>query len=74
MREKSLQVVITFHTTSAAMAMERLCRARASRAAGPRPRDVTSDAASRCAPASARPDLESVREPPEFAGVYELLL
>lgn len=27
MREKSLQVVITFHTTSAAMAMERLCRA-----------------------------------------------
>ena len=76
MREKSLQVVITFHTTSAAMAMERLCRARGlpGRLA-PAPRDVTSDCGiAWCAPASARPELESLPGAPEFAGVYELLL
>lgn len=42
MREKSLQVVITFHTTSAAC-HGRLCRARPPGPAGPAPRDVTSD-------------------------------
>ena len=29
MREKKLYLVITFHTTAAAMAMERLCREQA---------------------------------------------
>lgn len=53
MREKSLQVVITFHTTSAAMAMERLCRARPPGRLAPAPRDVTSDCGiAWCAPAS----------------------
>ena len=37
MREKKLWLVITFHTTAAAIAMEKLCRAKGLRAAHPRP-------------------------------------
>ncbi len=44
MREKKLYLVITFHTTAAAMAMERLCREQALPGRLiPVPREITAD-------------------------------
>ena len=76
MREKKECVVFTFHTTAAAMAMEKLCEQRSLPGRLiPAPRSITADCGiAWCAPLSAREALESAPGVPEFAGVYERLL
>ena len=51
MRPKTLKLVVTFHTTAAAMAMEALCKAQ--NLPGrliPTPRELTADCGKRCGP------------------------
>ena len=73
MREKRPTVIFTFYTTAAAMAMEKLCRARALPGRlGPTPRSVTSDCGiAWMAPLADRAVLENIPGAPEFAGIYE---
>lgn len=78
MREKKLYLVITFHTTAAAMAMERLCREQALPGRLiPVPREITAD----CGMAwRAQPEDQSAlealagQEGLETEGFYQLLL
>ena len=74
MREKKLYLVITFHTTAAAMAMERLCREQALPGRLiPVPREITADCgmAWRCEP-SLRQQVVPLADPNEVMGIYEL--
>ena len=78
MREKTLYLVITFHTTAAAMAMERLCREQALPGRLiPVPREITADCgmAWRAKPED-QPALEALtgQEGLETEGFYQLLL
>lgn len=78
MREKRLYLVITFHTTAAAMAMERLCRERdLPGRLIPVPREITADCgmAWRAQPED-QPALEALsgRAALETEGFYQLLL
>ena len=76
MREKKECVVFTFHTTAAAMAMEKVCQQQ--ELPGrliPAPRSITADCGiAWCAPLAERSRLETAPGLPEFAGVYERLL
>ena len=78
MRPKTLKLVITFHTTAAAMAMEKLCKEE--HIPGrliPVPRSITAGCGM-CwsAPPSARADLEAlvIRERLDVDGLYAVLL
>ena len=78
MREKTRKLVITFHTTAAAMAMETLCRQQGLPGRLiPVPRSITAGCGM-CwsAPPSARADLEAlvIRERLDVDGLYAVLL
>ena len=74
MREKKHLVIFTFHTTSAAMAMEKLCQTRGLPGRLiPAPRAITSDCGiAWSAPWDQREALESVPDLPEIEGVHEI--
>lgn len=78
MRAKELRCVITFPTTTAAMAMERLCRARG--LAGrliPVPRSITAGCGiCWAAPLEARSVLEEalMAEKLQISGIYTILI
>jgi len=78
MREKTLQLVITFSTTTAAMAMEKACAAHALPGRLiPVPREIASGCGMAwCAPPEKREELEQLaeREGIRLAGVYQLML
>jgi len=78
MREKELRLVITFHTTTAAMAMEKACNARSLPGRLiPVPREITSGCGMAwCAPPESREALEQAAcsEGIEIAGVYQLTI
>lgn len=78
MREKTLKLVVSFHTTAAAMAMEALCKAH--RLPGrliPTPRDITADCGMAwCAPTDTEALLRAESEAAglDCAGWYLLLV
>ncbi len=76
MRQKTVKLVITFHTTTAAMAMEAACmEAKLPGRLIPVPREITADCGMAwCAPLEARKDLEAFLEIQGIgaAGVYEI--
>ncbi len=78
MRPKQLRLIVTFHTTTSAMAMERICMEK--KVPGrliPVPRDITAGCGmSWCAPMEARRDIETAVSEAgiETAGWYELLV
>ena len=78
MRAKSLRVVVTFHTTTAAMAMEDSCMTEGMPGRLiPVPREITAGCGMAwSAPAEARPALEAFVQSRNIttAGWYELLL
>lgn len=78
MREKELKLVITFHTTTAAMAMEKACNARSLPGRLiPVPREITSGCGMAwCAPPENREALEQAAcsEGIEVAEVYQLTI
>ena len=78
MREKKHLVVITFHTTSAAMAMEKTCQQRGLPGRLiPAPRAITSDCGiAWSAPTETRETLEETMraERIDAAGFHEILL
>ena len=78
MRPKTQKLVITFHTTAAAMAMEKLCHEQGLPGRLiPVPRSITAGCGM-CwsAPPSARADLEAlvIRERLDVDGLYAVLL
>ena len=78
MREKTRKLVITFHTTAAAMAMETLCRQQGLPGRLiPVPRELTADCGMAwCAPADAAPALRALADSRnlEYEGWQELLV
>ena len=78
MRQKKPTLVITFATTTQAMAMEKFCQANGLPGRLiPVPREITAGCGMAwCAPTEARADLEAFvqREAITTAGWYELLL
>lgn len=78
MREKSLKLVITFHTTTAAMAMERACGAHALPGRLiPVPREIASGCGMAwCALPENLKELEKLAkvEGIEIAGSYQMML
>ena len=78
MREKKLWLVITFHTTAAAIAMEKLCRAKGLPGRLiPVPRELTADCGmSWRAEVQDRPALAALTEAEglEVDGFYELVI
>ncbi|MGM9619349.1 MAG: DUF3343 domain-containing protein [Oscillospiraceae bacterium] len=76
MREKTVKLIVTFHTTTAAMAMETLCKERG--VPGrliPVPRAITAGCGlSWCAPTENRPEIEALVQSEGLAtdGLYEL--
>ena len=76
MREKEEKLISTFHTTSAAIAMEKHCKANGLPGRLiPVPRSITSDCGMAwAAPKAERPRFEGQPGFPEFAGLYEVLL
>ncbi|HRV32895.1 MAG TPA: DUF3343 domain-containing protein [Anaerovoracaceae bacterium] len=78
MREKELKLVITFHTTTAAMAMEKACNARSLPGRLiPVPREITSGCGMAwSAPPESREALEQAAcsEGIEVVGVYQLTI
>ena len=76
MREKKHLVVITFHTTSAAMAMEKICQERGLPGRLiPAPRAITSDCGiAWSAPWEKREELENAPGLPDHEGVHEVWL
>ncbi len=71
-REKKEYVIFTFHTTAAAMAMEKLCIKRSIPGRLiPAPRSITADCGiAWAAPTDERGRIESEPGIPEIAGVY----
>ena len=79
MREKKLWLVITFHTTAAAIAMEKLCRAKGLPGRLiPVPRELTADCGMAwCAPLDAEETLRAAlteAEGLEVDGFYKLMI
>ena len=78
MREKSLKLVVTFHTTTGAMAMESACRAQGLPGRLiPVPRAITAGCGlSWCAPVEAREALTALTaaEGLDTDGFYEVML
>lgn len=78
MKTKMQKVVFTFHTTAAAMAMEKRCRqAGAPGRLLPTPREVSADCGMCwCAPVTERETVAHIAEQNaiEIEGVYELML
>ena len=78
MREKTRKLVITFHTTAAAMAMETLCRQQGLPGRLiPVPRELTADCGMAwCAPLDAEETLRALADAHhlEYAGWQELLV
>lgn len=78
MREKTRKLVITFHTTAAAMAMETLCRQQGLPGRLiPVPRELTADCGMAwCAPTDAAPALRTLADSRnlEYEGWQELLV
>lgn len=76
MREKKLMLVITFHTTADAMAMEKQCKQQGiSGRLAPVPRSVTSDCGiAWCAPLTAREQIETVLALLEYDEICEAYL
>ena len=78
MREKKLWLVITFHTTAAAIAMERLCRDKGLPGRLiPVPRELTADCGMAWrAGVEDKPALEAMveQEKLEAAGFYEVMI
>ena len=78
MREKIRKLVITFHTTAAAMAMETLCRRQGLPGRLiPVPRELTADCGMAwCAPTDAAPALRALADSRnlEYEGWQELLV
>lgn len=76
MREKTLKLIITFHTTAAAMAMEKICRQKGySGRLVPVPRSITSDCGiAWCSSPADRELLTQAEGLPEFAGIYEVMM
>ena len=78
MREKTRKLVITFHTTAAAMAMETLCRQQGLPGRLiPVPRELTADCGMAwCAPPDAAPALRALADSRnlEYEGWQELLV
>lgn len=76
MREKKHLVVITFHTTSAAMAMEKLCLSRGLPGRLiPAPRAITSDCGiAWSAPWEEKETFEKVSDLPDIEGIHEVWL
>ena len=78
MRTKHLKLIVTFHTTTSAMAMEKICMER--RVPGrliPVPRDITAGCGmSWCAPVEARSKIENTAKDAciETDGWYELMV
>lgn len=78
MREKKLQLIVTFHTTAAAMAMEKHCKA--SNLPGrlmPVPRALTSDCGiAWCSGPEQREAIQALveKEGLETAGLHEILI
>lgn len=78
MREKSLKLIITFHTTAAAIQTEKLCQQ-----AGlpgrliPVPREISSSCGMAwCAPVQSRSDAEALLQSQsiEIGSIYELVI
>ncbi|MBR5429820.1 MAG: DUF3343 domain-containing protein [Firmicutes bacterium] len=76
MREQRPCVIYTFHTTAAAMAMEKLCRQQdLPGRLIPTPRSITADCGiAWLIPADRRQLIDSAPGLPEFAGVYERMI
>ena len=78
MREKKLYLIITFHTTAAAIAMERLCRDKGLPGRLiPVPRELTADCGKAWrAGVEDKPALEAMveKEKLEAAGFYEVMI
>lgn len=78
MRPKTLKLVVTFHTTAAAMAMETLCKAQSIPGRLiPTPRELTADCGMAwCAPVDAGETLRALADAHhlEYAGWQELLV
>ena len=78
MREKTRKLVITFHTTAAAMAMETLCRQQGLPGRLiPVPRELTADCGMAwCAPTDAAPALRALADSRnlEYEGWQDLLV
>ena len=78
MREKKLYLIITFHTTAAAIAMERLCRDKGLPGRLiPVPRELTADCGMAWrAGEEHKPALEAMveQEKLEAAGFYEVMI
>ena len=78
MREKTMKLVVTFHTTAGAMAMEKLCRKEGIEGRIiPVPRCITSDCGMAwCAPLEARGDIERTVEGRDIdlAGYHEVMV
>ena len=78
MREKKLYLIITFHTTAAAIAMERLCRDKGLPGRLiPVPRELTADCGMAWrAGGEDKPALEAMveQEKLEAAGFYEVMI
>ena len=78
MREKKLYLIITFHTTAAAIAMEKLCREKdLPGRLIPVPRELTADCGMAWrAGVEDRPALETMvgQEKLEAAGFYEVMI
>ena len=78
MREKTLKLIVTFHTTTGAMAMETLCKERG--VVGrliPVPRAITAGCGlSWCAPLESRAEIETLvkAENTDYDGFYEILV
>lgn len=76
MREKTIKLIVTFHTTTGAMAMETLCKERG--VAGrliPVPRAITAGCGlSWCAPTESRAEIEALvqAEGLDTDGFYEI--
>ena len=78
MRDKQLKLIVTFHTTTAAMAMEKLCtEGQVPGRLIPVPRDITAGCGMAwCAPVEAREAVEKAARDAgiETAGWYELMV
>lgn len=78
MREKTQMLIVTFHTTAAAMAMEKYCtQAEIPGRLMPVPRAITSDCGiAWCAPCESRAAIEELvrQHRLEVAGYFEHLL
>lgn len=76
MREKQLKLIITFHTTAAAMAMEKVCHTKGLPGRlMPVPRTVTSDCGiAWCTMVNEKERFCGDSDFPEFAGMYEVMM